>query len=323
MVLVPSFKVLVNEKDMTKLIEANLISITYDDKEGVESDEVSIIVHGIYDAPKFGDKIELWLGHSKLYKCGSFSLQTVNRDFKAHTTEIRATAVNFADTKTKVKKTRTWENTTLFGVGKIIATEQGLKFKSNGEDVSISSKLQQDVSDMDFLYSLAFEFGFSVVTKNGTIIVGQKIDISSENSSNSGIANAPKFSLDMSELYSFEISEAYRNTYKSVVIEWQEVASGEMKSLRAGSGEPHYKMRVAEPKSDSEAYSRANAKLNELLKGGVSGKCVLAGANIITGGGVSFKNTGASDLEGRVFSIKSVSHNLSSSGYTIEVEFER
>lgn len=114
MVLTPNFKVVVNDKDITEVIRANLISITYDDKEGDESDEVSIIVHGIYNAPKFGDKIELYLGYSKLYKCGSFALQTVDRDFKAHTTEIRATAVNFADTKTKVKKTRSWENTTLF-----------------------------------------------------------------------------------------------------------------------------------------------------------------------------------------------------------------
>ena len=36
---------------------AQTLKITYDDKEGDESDEVSISVHGIYDAPKFGDKI--------------------------------------------------------------------------------------------------------------------------------------------------------------------------------------------------------------------------------------------------------------------------
>ncbi|CUU77389.1 tail protein D [Campylobacter hyointestinalis subsp. hyointestinalis] len=320
MVLTPNFKVVVNDKDITEVIRANLISITYDDKEGDESDEVSIIVHGIYNAPKFGDKIELYLGYSKLYKCGSFALQTVDRDFKAHTTEIRATAVNFADTKTKVKKTRSWENTTLFGIARKIASEQGLGFKSNGEDVSIVSKLQQDMSDIDFIHSLAFDFGFLGCVKNSTLIIGKKADTGTKSS---GISGGPKFELDMSELYSFEISEAYRNTYKSVVIEWQESSSGEIKSLRAGSGEPSYKMRIAEPKSDSEAFSRANAKLNDLLKGGVSGKCRVAGANIVCGGSVSFKNSGASDIDGRVFGIKSVSHSLNSSGYSIEVEFER
>ncbi|AVK80670.1 phage tail protein [Campylobacter fetus subsp. testudinum] len=321
MVLTPNFKVVVNDKDMTEVIRANLISINYDDKEGEESDEVSITVHGIYNAPKFGDKIELYLGYAKLYKCGSFSLQTVDRDFKAHTTEIRATAVNFSDTKTKVKKTRSWENTTLFGIARIIAKEQGLSFKSNGEDVSITSKLQQDVSDIEFIHGLAFEFGFLGCVKNSTLIIGKKADTSA-GAKSSGISGGPKFELDMSELYSFEINEAYRNTYKSVVIEWQESSSGEIKSLRAGSGEPHYKMRVAEPKSDSEAFSRADAKLNDLLKGGVSGKCSLAGKNIVCGGSVSFKNTG-SDIEGRVFGIKSVSHNLNSARYTVEVEFER
>ncbi|WP_422569838.1 phage late control D family protein, partial [Campylobacter hyointestinalis] len=189
-----------------------------------------------------------------------------------------------------------------------------------GEDVSIASKLQQGISDIDFIHSLAFDFGFLGCVKNGTLIIGKKADTGTKSS---GISGGPKFELDMSELYSFEISEAYRNTYKSVVIEWQESSSGEIKSLRAGSGEPSYKMRIAEPKSDSEAFSRANAKLNDLLKGGVSGKCTLAGANIVCGGSVSFKNTGASDIDGRVFGIKSVSHSLNSSGYTIEVEFER
>lgn len=322
MVLTPNFKIIVNDKDMTEVIRANLISITYDDKEGEESDEVSITLHGIYDAPKFGDKIELYLGYSKLYKCGSFALQTVDRDFKAHTTEIRATAVNFADTKTKVKKSRSWENTTLFEIARKIASEQGLSFKSNGEDVNIISKLQQDISDIEFIYNLAFQFGFLGCVKNSTLIIGKKVDTSDINTNSLGISGEPKFELDMSELYSFEISQAYRNTYKSVVLQWQEISSGEIKSLRAGSGEPSYKMRVAQPKSDSEAFSRANAKLNELLKGGVSGKCTLAGANIVCGGLVSFKNTGASDIDGRVFSIKSVSHNLNSSGYSIEVEFE-
>lgn len=176
------------------------------------------------------------------------------------------------------------------------------------------------MSDIDFIHSLAFDFGFLGCVKNSTLIIGKKADTGTKSS---GISGGPKFELDMSELYSFEISEAYRNTYKSVVIEWQESSSGEIKSLRAGSGEPSYKMRIAEPKSDSEAFSRANAKLNDLLKGGVSGKCTLAGANIVCGGSVSFKNSGASDIDGRVFGVKSVSHSLNSSGYTIEVEFER
>ena len=86
-----------------------------------------------------------------------------------------------------------------------------------------------------------------------------------------------------------------------------------MRHLRAGSGEPSYNMRISQPKSDGEAYAKANAKLNELKKSGISGRCSLAGANIITGGSITFKNTN-SDIELKKFSITSIRHTLNSRG---------
>lgn len=79
---------------------------------------------------------------------------------------------------------------------------------------------------------------------------------------------------------------------KALFLQRQDISSGVMRHLRAGSsGEPSYNMRISQPKSDGEAYAKANAKLNELKKGGISGRCSLAGANIITGGSITFKNT--------------------------------
>ncbi|MBE2985467.1 phage tail protein, partial [Campylobacter sp. RM6883] len=97
MVRVPNFKLLAKGNDITAKIKSNLISLSYEDKEGHESDEISIVVNGIYAKPMFGDNLELWLGYgSDLFHCGKFSVQTATRDYKANTTEVRATAVNFA-----------------------------------------------------------------------------------------------------------------------------------------------------------------------------------------------------------------------------------
>ena len=137
-------------------------------------------------------------------------------------------------------------------------------------------------------------FCFSFAVKNSTLIIAKKIDF--------GVSNAPKYEIDTKELYSLEINEAYRNVYKSVVLQWQDISSGAMRHLRAGSGE----MRISQPKSDGEAYAKANAKLNELKKGGISGRCSLAGANIITGGSITFKNTNSNDIELKKFSITSI-----------------
>ncbi|WP_086234481.1 hypothetical protein [Campylobacter devanensis] len=109
---------------------------------------------------------------------------------------------------------------------------------------------------------------------------------------------------------------------KALFFQWQDISSGAMRHLRAGSGEPSYNMIIAQPKSDGEAYAKANAKLNELKKGGISGRCSLAGANIITGDSITFKNTNSNDIELKEFSITSIRHTLNSRGYSIEIEFE-
>ena len=79
-------------------------------------------------------------------------------------------------------------------------------------------------------------------------------------------------------------------------------------------------MQIAQPKSDNEAFRQGEAKLNELQKGGINGRCSLPGANIVAGGKLKF--SGIAGLEANEFSIKSVSHRLSTGNYGIEIEFE-
>ncbi|WP_233994402.1 hypothetical protein [Campylobacter fetus] len=156
MVRVPNFKLLAKDNDITAKIKANLISLNYEDEEGSESDEISIVVNGIYAKPIFGDSLELWLGYSDdLFHCGKFSVQTATRDYKANTTEVRATAVNFASPQ-KIAKRRSWENTSLFAIASKIAGENNLSTKTSGTDQPIASVLQNDISDLDFLYGICF-----------------------------------------------------------------------------------------------------------------------------------------------------------------------
>ena len=159
MVKHPNFKLEANGKDITEIIKVNLISLNFDDKEGSKSDEISFSVSGIYAKPVFGDNLKLWLGYGDdLYLCGSFSVQTASRDYKNYTTEVRATAVNFASHQ-KIKKRRSWENTTVFEIARKIAGENKLAVKTSGQDQNIASVLQNDAGDLDFLYGLCFDYG--------------------------------------------------------------------------------------------------------------------------------------------------------------------
>lgn len=331
MVRKPNFKLEAKGKDITDKIKANLINLTFTDKEGSESDEISFKLFGLYAKPLFGDSLKLWLGwEEKLYLCGSFFVQTVDRDYKEQTTELRATAVNFAGNGSssnpqKQKKRRTWENTTLFAIVKKIASENGLKTKTTSKDMQVASRLQDNIGDLEFLYELAFEFGYLMAVKNDTIIISTKDkigDIGSKSSSSPTPKNEtlPTFTLNLIELTSLNITEANRNSYDKVVLEWQDIEAGKTKSIQVGSGKQGYKMQISAPKTDAEAFKKGEAKLNELQKGGINGRCSTLGQNIVAGGKLKF--TGVAELEKNEFSIKEVSHNLTTTSYTIDIEME-
>ena len=322
MVKHPNFKLEANGKDITEIIKANLISLNFDDKEGSKSDEISFSVSGIYAKPVFGDSLKLWLGYGEdLYLCGSFSVQTASRDYKNYATEVRATAVNFASHQ-KIKKRRSWENTTVFEIARKIAGENKLAVKTSGQDQNIASVLQNDAGDLDFLYGLCFDYGFIMAVKNNTIVIAAKDAKGDETQTSNTPKNEslPKFTLNLAELYSLEITEANRNSYGAVIVEWQDIEAGKTKSIKVGAGDQIYKMQIAQPKSDNEAFRQGEAKLNELQKGGINGRCSLPGANIVAGGKLKF--SGIAGLEANEFSIKSVSHRLSTDNYEIEIEFE-
>lgn len=324
MVRKPQFKLLAKGKDITDKISKNLICITYEDKEKDESDEISLSLFGLYSKPEFGDSLELWLGYEKLFKCGSFSVGTVSKNYTSKTTEVRASAVNFsgkAETNIKEKKSRSFENTTLFTIAKKIAGENKLKVKTGGEDQNIFSVLQNNQGDLEFLYDLAFDYGFICCIKENTLILTPKDGKIGENAANitPKNENLPSYEIALNECVSLEITESSRNEYSAVIVEWQDMDEAKVKSIKVGSGNNVYKMQISQPKSDNEAFKKASSKLNELQKGGVSGRCELVGRELRAGGKLKFKGI---ELDIYEFSIKSVSHSFNGSIYTMSVEFE-
>ncbi|EAJ3020622.1 phage late control D family protein, partial [Campylobacter coli] len=215
MVRKPKFKLIAKGEDITEKLSKNLISISYEDKEKAESDEISLSVFGLYSKPLFGDSLELWLGFEKLYKCGSFSVNVVSKNYTSNTTEVRASAINFSgkgSVNIKEKKTRSFENTTLFTIARKIANENNLKIKTSGEDQNIVSILQNNQSNLEFLYSICFDYGFICCVKENTLIITPKDGKIGDNAANitSKNENLPLFEIALKECISLEISESAR-----------------------------------------------------------------------------------------------------------------
>lgn len=129
----------------------------------------------------------------------------------------------------------------------------------------------------------------------------------------------PYLKIALKECISLEISESARNEYSAVIAEWQDINEAKIKNIKVGSGENVYKMEISQPKNDNEAFKKAQAKLNELQKDGLNGRCELIGCEIRAGGKLKIKDINMDHYE---FSIKSVSYNFNDSAYVISVEFE-
>lgn len=87
-------------------------------------------------------------------------MNVVSKNYTSNTIEVRASAINFSgkgSVNIKEKKTRSFENTTLFTIARKIANENHLKIKISGEDQNIVSILQNNQSNLEFLYSICFD----------------------------------------------------------------------------------------------------------------------------------------------------------------------
>jgi phage protein D len=317
MVKKPTFSILIGGINATLIVAKNLISLSYEDKDGDESDELSLELAGIYEKKPFGTKIEAHIGYEgDMFYCGSFSIQTISKNYSNNTTNIRATSVNF-ESGLKERKERTWDDKNLYNIAVKIAEENNLNYSidDSAKESSSVGKIQQNATDLGFLNVLCAERGFMFTNKDNTIM------IKPQNTVNEIIATAVQTNkidktFKLKDLIELEITEANRHVFDAVILYWQDDNDTEIKEVRAGATTGQtLRLQIEKPKSEAEAYERANAKLKESQKGGITGSFTAIGQEIRTGWVIKIEDIGA-------FLVKSVSHTLNDSGYTLSCEIE-
>lgn len=324
--MVGTFRLIANDEDITQTIQDNLISLEFSDKVGVQSDEMSFVVNGIFVRPAFSDELKLSLGYIvnkelKLFECGTFKISECTIDYIANTTEIRATAVDFSS-KVKVKHSKAYANTNLGAIAGVIANRNNLaaKVQNTAYNVKINHIMQDNSSDIEFIYNLCYKHGFIGAIKNNTLIItakeaqmnGYKVISAKKQGANEDL---PTFKLKVSDCFALSITENNRVKYDACEITSHNTNTATLTRIKVGDGNNIYKMKESANKSEAELKSIATAKLSELNKGGVKGSLVCAGQQISAGGYLEIENIG-------IFSITSVNHTLNGGVYSINVEFE-
>ncbi|MDR0666769.1 MAG: phage tail protein [Campylobacteraceae bacterium] len=316
MVRKPTFSILIGGIDGALIVSKNLISLSYEDKEGDESDELSLELAGIYEKKPFGTKIEASIGYEgDMFYCGSFTIQTIAKNYTANTTNIRATSVNFASAE-KEKKNETWTDTNLYDVAMKIAERNNLSYSidESAKNSPITSKLQQTTGDLGFLNALCADKGFMYSKKDNTIMIKPRT-AANETITKAVETNKIDKTFKISDLSEFEITDANRNVYDTVLLSWHDETDGQDKTLKVGNGVQILNKTINEPKSDAEAVELANALLKQSQKGGITGSFTAVGQEIRTGWIVKIEEVGE-------FLVKSVSHSLTSSNFTSSCEIE-
>ena len=305
--LTSDFKIEVNGKDVTENIKKHLVNLIFKDETADESDEITLTFDNLYKRPKYDDEIKLYLGYKEtgLYYCGAFLVQTTEKN--QNFLRVKATSSNFT-VNLKKKHNRSFENLTLKELVKKIAKENSLNFKCDFEDVFFKHLAQTEESDLNLLNRIAKMYNATFNVKNNTIILKK------QNSE-----NLPVFEIDRENVNSYSIKYANKTFYKSVKAIYHDTKENKQKEVIFGNGEPQYILQDSF-KDENEARKRAEGVLNLLNAGIVSGILVIDGMNIIAG--AKLKLSGFNEDDGE-YSIKRVTHNLSGSGYTVRVEFEK
>jgi phage protein D len=250
-----------------------------------------------------------------MFYCGSFSIQTISKNYSNNTTSIRATSVNFASEQ-KERKDYTWESTNLYNVAMKIAEQNGMGYSidESAKEFAISSEQQNNATDLGFLNILTTQKGFLLTVKNNTIMIKPKDAVNLETAVVNTTATTHKtFKLgDLSEL---EITDANRNNYDAVRLTWHDDDDRQDKELKTGSGVSIPNIPIAKPKSDAEAIEYANARLKESQTGGITGSFSIAGQEIRAGWNIEIEGIGK-------FLVKSASHSFTTSDFTTSCEIK-
>jgi len=313
MVKHPDFKIIANGKDVTDSLRPHYVSIEYTDDIDDTADGFSIKFQGeSFNPPSFKDTLKVWLGYvDNLWYIGSFSVLKPRLDYETMEVSVTATPVNFGSA-IKEKRTESFDNVTLDQILRKIGARHGLKVKNSFPKHSYSHKSHTNTSDLEFMRRLAKELGATFAIKNNTILFRPKKGGDND-------SELPTITIDAKTTKGLWLEKLDKTVYKSAKASWHSTKENKTKSVTIGSGSPVLHIKGSF-KNDSDARTKAKAKLEAANRGTARGGFDYEGINIIAGAKLNLSNLPPGWPSS--FSIKQVRHSSSDGGYTLSVEFE-
>lgn len=327
----PAFKLVFDGNDVTDLVKDRLVSLRLTDDQGQQSDNLEISLDDrdkLLPVPRSGAWIKVWLGYAKgpikpVYM-GTFSVDEVGLSMGGpRTMTIKATAANTAPKLIKEKVTKSWDGKTLGQITQEIAKKHGLEpvIKGTAASAQIKHEDQTNESDQSFLTRLAERFKATIKPADGKLILVDR---------GAGQAGAV-IQVDVTQVSDWRATLKNRGAFSKVrakyverekgggVSEWSNVEKV-VQTEDDGSKLPVFEIKRLYP-TKAEAEKAANSKLQSLRAGEVKITFKMRGApefKFNAEGKISLKNF-RDQVDGE-WIIKTVTHELSGSGFTTTVD---
>ncbi len=313
--MIPSYRIILDNKNITDRISPKLESLTVSDNTGVETDTVEIVIDGKnIKPPEENSKLEVAFGYKdNLIDMGQFIIKKTVLKGPPDILTITGTALGAMESMTS-QRAEVWEETSVAEIIETIASRNNLvaRVAQIYQNITINHIDQQE-SDNAFLKRLSDDY-------NGIFkpISGYLVFVEKGSSKTASGALLPQVSVTKHIDHNY--SNGKSNAYTGVRTFWWDDEEEKRKSVLVGSAGNVYQHRFnlrdeATAKSVAESKFKKIKRVGRKLMISVEGKPQYSCERIC-----NVKNV-SPEIDGK-WLITSVKHVINSSGYISRIEFE-
>ncbi len=316
------------QKDITADIKPYLMSVSYTDYLGDQSDELQIEVEDVDGRwlrtwyPDQGDSLSLEIGDqfSGMVKMGSFELAEIEYQHPPSVVRLKALATGITRSN-RTLKPKAYRDTTLAKIVRQVAARLKLSVTGTVADIKIDHVTQYQERDVEFLARLARDYGHTFKIVDHTLVFHANVELAKQE---------PVTELLPADIKTLRLRDLIKGVPEEAVVTGYDARRKQVRRqrrrntpLRQGSKRAAttdtLKIVANRGESDQQLAARADAALNDAKQSQVAGSITLVGhAKLVAGQVVQLRGFGK--LSGK-YLVKQSRHDIRrTAGYVTTLE---
>lgn len=321
----PAWRILVAGADLTGRFAAYLVSLAVSDQAGIESDELRLEIadpRGEIAWPRHGALIQIALGYRDPgpVDFGTYTVDEVELANPPRRWTLRARAVALGEGPLKVRRTQSWESTTLGEVIQALAGQNNLQARITPRLAArpVARLDQTNESTLALLTRLGQQHDAIATVKTGWLLFTAR----GSGETVTGLP-MPGLTLTPEEVSEWRVSLAQRERHDAVEARYYDRGAAAESWVRAGDSEGSSVYRLRRTYTDlADAQAAAEAKLKALRRGSAQLSLSLPGrVELLAETPITLSGFGDGP-DGR-WIVTRAEHRLDGGGYRVSLDAER